>query len=761
MFWEYPLKVQSWSTSSQDWYTTTFESEDTFTEFIQNQFKEEPWMYRLSNTLKWKETGEHYTKTVTRPNFEGGKYHDFVPNSLQHKKWKETERERILNGVIYDGVYVPPFYYWYLNYCPIYDDILKKKRFADVWDGDLWYMQYVMLAILLGMHVGGVKGRQKGYSYKHMAILYWGYSWFENSVNTIGAYDEKLVKKSWRFLEGYRSHINSNTTWKRGPTIPKSLEWNESQMDENNVPQGLQSILKGVTFKQKADNDVGGTQTFFNYEEPGVSPTILETLEFIRPAVEKGATTVGTIIATGSVGSLDDAEGIKTIFYDPASYNFLSVKNVWDKRPEAPERCCIFISEAYNMIGTDKTGLVEKGRSFMDKDGNTDIEFALAWIAANKDRLKNSTKKSELKQLALSQKCITPEEAFAERKLSEFPVTKLRAQQERILLKEKNDLWEFKPLKGLLYKKEGKTILDPNHGPEHKYPINPDWEDKRGCWTFYEAIPSNPPEGYTYYACVDSIEVDETETSHSVAAIDIFKTQIQVSYKDSKGNIATRIEGDKLVGTYRGRFKTPDETNEQMWLGIELFNAWTFAERNKPNFINYMRRIGKAERYLAKESDVPTFKDINVKNGSYANNSKYGFHMGDSKEIWKLFKAQAKEYFSTEYGKTTFEKNGVEQDLKIFTGIDRIDDYWLLEEFCQYVEGSNKNFDRLISFMGALFICKIYQQNRFIKKQSEIQQDNKAIENWRPQKSVDILGGGTNRNQSINTLPNRRRQSLI
>src|SRR5687768_17742469 len=45
-----------------------------------------------------------------------------------------------------------------------------------------------------------------------------------SSVNTVGAYDEKLVKKSWRFLEGYRAHINKNTTWFRGPTIPKSLE---------------------------------------------------------------------------------------------------------------------------------------------------------------------------------------------------------------------------------------------------------------------------------------------------------------------------------------------------------------------------------------------------------------------------------------------------------------------------------------------------------------------------------------------------------
>src|SRR6476469_1679215 len=309
MFWDFPIKVKSWSTAANDWLEDVeFSSKAQLLAFIEAQWPNEPQYYKLKNTKKWKEVGQAYTDTVTKPNFEGGRYHNFRKGSPQQKAWRDTEKSKILNGVIYDGLYIPPFYYWYLNFCPIYDDVRKKKRFADVWDGDLWYMQYAMICILRGRHIGGIKGRQKGYSYKHMAILYWSYSWFENSVNTIGAYDEKLIKKSWRFLEGYRAHINRTTTWRRGPEIPKSLEWNETKMDENNHPQGLQSILKGVSFRQRADNDVGGSQTFFNYEEPGVSPTILQTLEFIRPALEKGSITTGIMIACGSVGELEDAE---------------------------------------------------------------------------------------------------------------------------------------------------------------------------------------------------------------------------------------------------------------------------------------------------------------------------------------------------------------------------------------------------------------------------------------------------------------------
>lgn len=745
MFWEFPLKIQAYDSSSDAWYDREFLIQEDLIAYIQHQWPEQPQFYKLKNTKKWKETGKTYTdsqKLSKRTNFEGGTYHHFTPNSVKHNKWKELEKARIINGVIYDGIYVPGFYYWYLNFCPIYDDLLKKKRFADVWDGDLWYMQHVMLCILTGQHVGGVKGRQKGYSYKHMAILYWSYCWFEASVNTVGAFAEELVDKSWRFLEGYRNHINAHTTWRRGPAIPKALKWKEEQMDETGIPRGLGSKLAGVTFKQRPDNDVGGSQTFFNYEEPGVSPTILETLEFVRPALEKGSETTGIIIACGSVGKLDDADGLKEIFYKPSDYNFRSVKNVWDTK-NVVDRCCIFISEAYNMIGTDKNGIVEKGRAFMDEDGNSDVEFALKWIEAIKEKTRNSKKKASLKKLADSQKCTSPEQAFDERTVSEFPIEQIKRQQERILHKEANNLWDYKPRKGLLEEKDLDVIFNikPEGGlpKEHEYPINPEWDDKRGVCTMYEP-PDVSPEMYTYFACVDAVEVDETSTSDSVASLDIYKTAIQVTYEDGKGNVKTKTEGDKLVFTYRGRFKTAELTNHQMWLGIKLYNAFCYPERNKPNFINYMRRIGKAERHLARESDVPMFKDLNIKNSNFANNSKFGFNKGDNTEIWKHLKATAKEYFSTEFGKNTIiNEYGEEEDIKIFTGIDRIDDYWLLEEFRRFVEGKG-NYDRLVSFMGALFICKVYQQNRFIKKRSDVKKKEEQIVQKQP-RSISLIGG--------------------
>lgn len=714
MFWEYPLVVKTINTKNEERGFYTIESKEDHIKLIESQFKL-PGKYKLKNTKYWQEAGNSYTlnqKKTGRPNFEGGRYCDFTRDSHKEKQYFKDEKEKVLNGYIVDNYYIPPFYYWYLNFCPIVDSVKGKKKFGDVWDGDFWFFQYIMLCMLYGKHAVVVKSRQRGYTLKIMALLYWSYSWKEISVNTIGAYKEDFVIKSWRFLDFYRKHINDHTRWHRGPTIPKSLYWEEKTMTEDNKSIGLDSKISGTTFLKDPENGVGGSQTIFFYEEAGIAPTMLKTIGYVRPALEKGNRTTGLIICSGAIGELDDAQDLKEIFYSPASHNFLSVPNVWDDDERKGEPCGLFVSEAYNLEG------------FIDSEGNSLVDVATAFVIEHNQKSKDN-KNEELAQLDISQKPLSPKAAFAERTSSEFPIQKLRNQQDRIKLKEKDNSWEYKPVKGLFFENAKGNIELRVHDlpPEHKYPIDPTWKDKRGVWTFYEPIPETPPAKFLYFACVDAVEVDVTETSKSVASIDIFKTQIRVEYEDN-GKIRTRIEGDKLVATYRGRFNTARETNEQMWFGIKKFNAWVYPERNKPNFINYMREMGRAESYLAKESDVPLFKDMNIKNGTIANNSKFGFHKGDNSEIWKHFKATVKEYFFTEYGKSTYEtKEGEEVVRKIFTGIDRIDDYWLLEEFCSYVEEKGKpkgNYDRLVSFMGALFISKTYLQNGIIKTVSEV-----------------------------------------
>jgi hypothetical protein len=767
MLWEFPLKVQSFTTSDQEWSEKIFQTKDEFLEYMWKQFKL-PGKYNLTvpQVKKFQEAGLFYTETQRlsgKPAFKGGRYHNHTPNTTSHRRWKDDQKNKILNGVIIDDVYFAPFHYWYSNYCPIYDDIAKKTRFGDVWDTDVWYFQYVMLCLLMGRNVIGVKGRQKGFSFKHMALLYWNYSWFGGSINTIGAYDKDLTEKSWRFLETYRNHINTNTTWKRGPVRAKSLEWEDRIELKNGGFDGSNSILKGVTFQQSATKDVGGNQSMFNYEEPGVSPTLLETYEFIKPAIIKGSITAGIFIACGSVGNLDQAEGLRVMFYDIYDYNGLGIPNIWDDDALPEDRCGIFVSEAYSMIGTDihtdEHGKVigGTGRPFIDAAGNSDVELALQWIKLNNEKLKSSKKKAHLKQIGLSQKCTSPKQAFAQRNTSEFPLELLEAQKERIKLKYERNNWVFKPQVGHLYEDEfGKVKLRDTDAPEMTYPVSEGQEDKRGWVTIYEP-PDENPATYTYFAGLDPVEADDAVGSESLVSMHVFKTTRRVKYLDKEGREKFRIEGDKIVATYYGRFRSVEQTNEQCWFLTKMYNAFVYAERSKPNFINYMLRNGR-HHYLAKESDVPFFKDLNLE-GNGLSGSKYGFITTAQNEMWKHIKSYIKEYLRSEYGYETITRSdGTEEVIKIYRGVDRIDDYWLLEELTRYVEKKG-NYDKIVSFGAVLIIAKTYQQNRIgIQEVSEIKKPE--VKQVIIKKAQSLLGGWNKSNYNM-LSGNRKNKSLL
>ena len=720
MFWTFPLKVQRLNTKTDELDYLTFDNQEKFIIYLYSRFKI-PGEYNLKNTHRWKDAGNAYANSVTRPNFEGGQYTPYIKGTHKYKQYWRNEREKVLNGYIVDDQYIPPFYYWYLNFCPIYNDVIKKKCLGDVWDSDLWFFQYIMLCMLQGKHAAVVKARQRGYSFKIMAILYWCFSWHEGSVNTIGAYKEEYTLKSWRFLEFYRKHLNANTYWRRGPVVPKSLEWYERTQLVDGSYHGLDSKLSATTFKVSPENGVGGSQTIFFYEEAGIAPKLLETVGYVRPALEKGSKTTGIIILSGSVGDLEDCKDLKEVFYRPDSHNFLSIDNIWDKK-SGYNKCGLFVSEAYNLAG------------FIDNEGNSLISEALEFIKKNNEKVK-SIKRKDLAQLDISQKPTSPEEAFDQRKISEFPIEELQRQQERINIKDEKNLWKYKPLRCTLYEDDnGKIQVNTRNLPdEHKYPIIPTWEDKRGVVTIYQP-PEQQPKFHTYFAGVDTVEVDETTTSESVMSVDIYQRMVKVRYKDVDGKIRTRVEGGKIVATYRGRYTPIEKSNEQAWFLIKMYNALAYVERSKPNFINYMKRNGRAEMFLAKESDVQISKDLNLEN--YGSKSNYGFIISATNNMMRILKSTVKEYFATEFDRIE-DSSG--QVTKLITGIDKTDDYWLLEEYIQYNDKSG-NYDRVISHAAALTLGKVYENEFGIPTINEVKEDD-VRKQEKIIKPINLLGG--------------------
>lgn len=699
-YFKFPLQVPAYDSTSDSWGARLFETESSFIEYMEDQFKM-PGKYGLKNTNKWKECAINYTKSCTRPNLEGGAYTNAIKGTSSYYKFWNFERDKCKFGVIYDDTYVPPFYYFYLNYCPFQDDVRGCKAFALVHDNDLYFFHYVTLCMLKGKHAVVLKARQRGYSLKIMSLLYWSYVWFEGTVNTIGAIDETKVVKSWRFLERYKSHCDKNTqnAMRRGPVKPKLLEWIERVDLADGGFDGNDSTIKGVTFQKSFDSGVGGAQSIFFYEEAGISPTMLKTIGYIRPALEKGTLTTGLIICSGALGELDAAEDLKEIFYNPEDHNFLSVINVWDQDPlRAGEPCGLFISEAYNMEGEFE------GKPFYDKDGNSDVEHSMKFINLEKEKLKLSKKAAELVQLDLSQKITSPEEGFAARKDGFFKARLLKNHKDRLSVNKPKiihcELYEDRD--GLV------RWAHSDKEPIIEFPFKGKADlDKRGAVCILE-LPqiekgSSEPTPRMYFAGIDPIQTDITTTSESLFCIYIFKNRTRVKYKDPEtGEIKYKYEGYKPVAWYLGRYDDRKQTNEQAELLLRMYNAYALVENNVTSFIDHMRSKNLDAKYLMPSSEAKRIwgEDVEVDTSV---NRMYGIYMAPNGKLRTFILNKIKEYLEDILD---IIRTSTGEPVRTVYGTERISDVGLLNECIGYTK--KENTDRLVSFGLALSACEMY-----------------------------------------------------
>lgn len=738
-------QIPTYDCATEQWSYTDFETQHEFGQFLDSLWSDECDYGFDEDSLMFNEKAKF---------FERHRYYTNLPKkSLDRKQFWKTEGEKSVRGVIIKGRkrtwYLTRCYYFMLNYCRIAN---KEKgdddTFMDVRDIQYHLALYEKRAEVWHKHAILTKKRQMASSLYHCAKLVNKY-WFDrNAVNKIFASDATFINREdgiWKFLDKYKEFLNEHTDWYRNNLPDEEFSWMQRiEVKENGrkTYKGRKSVLSGITLKQSATKGVGGAAAYGFHEEAGIAPKLDTTYGYFRPAVEAGIYTTGMFIAAGSVGDLKQCEPLKRYMYAPTSNNFLAVKSTWVTKDRVPTEVGLYIPEHWGMPG------------FIDEYGNSLVQEAFEYLSKKYDKMKNDSKVSGADyQLEVSQHPIYLADAFKHRTISYFPVDFLDSQQERIEHKDRENLWDFKPRKGLLFQNEkGAILLNENmFGPEHQYPIKPEWEDKRGCVTIYEEPDDENPEMFTYFAGGDTVEADTTSTSESIQTLDIFKTVVEIEYEED-GKIKKRIEGDKLVATYRGRFDSTDKTNEQCWFLIKKYNAFAFVERSKPNFINYMQRHGRAEKYLAKENDVPFFKDINIKNG-LGSSSKFGFVATPNGEMWKMLKSYIKEYLHAEYG--YIYKEGTDEVLRPLRGTDRIDDYWLLEELIQF--NDDGNFDRVVSFGAALIIAKIYQQNRIIKRKSEVKKEKKQKPVKKP---VSMLGNSYNSNKSMLGLPGKRKSMI-
>ena len=176
-----------------------------------------------------------------------------------------------------------------------------------------------------------------------------------------------------------------------------------------------------------------------------------------------------------------------------------------------------------------------------------------------------------------------------------------------------------------------------------------------------------------------------------------------------------------------------------------------------------MKRNGWAETYLAKEAEVQMYKDVNFYKEK-TDAGLYGFVINANNNVWDTFKKIGKEYMFTEYDREIIQDaEGNEKVLKTYTGIDRIDDYWLIEEFIQYAEDKagrpKKNTDRLVSFLAAVTLAKVFQNSHSSVIIENSNKNPKPKQVYSP-KPINMLGGSMKKTYN-NTKGVRKPISMI
>lgn len=677
------------------WSTTSFESRQDFLDFILSVFKE-PGLYNFN------ETAFLFNLEATKFNKDG--FYCAAPfRSRDFMDYWDDQKNKCRVGAIYkDGShtwYLTRDYYMWLNFLPIYDKEEKKYGFAKVRDAQYHMALYELLAELNYKHSAILKKRQIASSYFHMGKIINTYWFEEGSTCKIGASLKDYIndKGSWKFLDEYKTFLNEHTAWYRPSNPEKVLLWQqqiEVKVGNRKTSRGLKSKIQGASFEKNATTGVGGPTTYFFHEEAGIAPKMMQTYEYLRPAMSSGMVTTGMFIAAGSVGDLDQCEPLKDMILNPTANDIYAVETDLMDADGTIGLAGLFIPEQWSMP------------PHIDEYGNSLIEEALEAIRL--ERLKwKADLNPEQYQLRISQKPMNIAEAFAYRKESIFPQGIISKQLKKI--EEKEYAYEHIELErtqeGILAKRSNKL-------PISEFPVNKKAQDKTGCLVVWERPITNPEFG-AYYASIDPVSEGKTTTSDSLCSIFVYKNSVEIT-RETPNGLEHFIEPDRIVASWCGRYDDINKTHEQLELIIEWYNAWTLVENNISLFIQHMISK-KKQKYLVPKQQILFLKDLGSNRTVY---QEYGW-----KNTGTLFKSHlisyAIEFLREEIDVETDQDGNV---LNTTLGIERIPDPMLLKEMLAYYPGLN--VDRLVSFSALIAFARIQQSNRGYLRRTESDSGN-------------------------------------
>lgn len=628
-----------------------------------------------------------------------GYYTPHPKGTTAYIKYWEEETNRCLEGFESEGDWISGYNYFYLNYSPIlikeeveaerngkkFRKLENIRNFPNYWDYDKAFFDAVEEAEREGKHLTFLKPRGIGASYKGSSMLCRNYFLIPNSKSFALTEEQEfltkdgILTKSWEIVD----FINEHTAWtKKSQKVNTKLHKRASFVVDNGTTQmemGYKSEIMGISLKNDPDKHRGKRAKLMIFDEVGLMTNPKHAYTTARHGVEEDGMAYGLIILQGTGGTKEaDYSDMRQLFYEPGTYNFLEVENIWDDGKQGTS-CGFFWPRYYNM------------RGFMDKDGNSSIKEAREHEQKERERIIATASDRNQIDVHCAERPFCPEESLLQVSGNIFP--------KKELLSHLTSIQNSETIRG--YKQVGDIIFGPTGLLEWKQQDKPrditkysldKSQNKDGAIVIWEHPITNPPWGL-YIAGCDPYDHNQAESSESLGSIFVYKRfhSFGTTY-------------DQLVAEYTGRPTLADNFYENVRKILMYYNATCLYENQWPGLSVYMRN-NHCDYLLADQPSIISkiIQDSRVQRGK-------GVHMVTAIKDWAELKIR--DWLIEEY------EPGKQNLTKILSEP-------LLEELISY--NAEGNFDRVIALM-MIMIYKEELHNLHVKSREEVSKNKRLFD---------------------------------
>jgi hypothetical protein len=641
-----------------------------------------------------------------------GQYCSAPPGTSAYFDYWNEQIRRCIEGYSVGGVRITGDHYFYLNFYQIkltkednqterVSKTSKQKQisFPDFWDVDYNYFHTLEIAqhgitpqdledlqlywniqdLNGNLHLSVLKARRKGFSFKNSAIADKNFYLVPKSKSFFIAYAQTyltdadgVMPKCWDNLD----FINQNTAWRKHRQKKDTDLHKRASYIQNGDEKGFKSEIIGIPIGERTDKARGLDANYVFVEEAGAFPNLKNVLSKMRPSVEEGIYTTGTIIMFGTGGSKgSDFESMEEIHNNPHLYKILPIENVFDDGAQGTN-CGLFIPDYWGKKG------------FIDSNGNSDTVGAEKYEMENREQIKRDSKDTGAISRYIAERPFSPREATLKPDTNIFPT---------------DDLIQWKSIVENRYPNEGAHGIFMNRGNGIEFKMDNQYKpvkfphtkdhDLTGCATIYHAPfrteDKKVPPGL-YFICHDPYASDSvSDNTH--------RPSLGCAYVMKRLNNFSKPD-DIIVASYVGRPSTQEAFNQQMFRMAMYYNAKISFENDRGDVVGYARRHGMLN-YLAGEFDMIEKKGSDKLNGTFG----VSMNGKDRKEQGQIY---VRDWLVQPRGE---DKNG-----NPVLNLHKIFDINLLEELKKF--SMDGNFDRVSTLMVGTAYQKSLYNKEFEKK---------------------------------------------